>query len=288
MRVILVPVADRPECRIALDHAFHLADDLTANVVGCHLRPHRSEDSPPSGPRFRLRVGRAAPLPARQGAREADLKCRNARDLFMRHVKEHGYRAVKRPRLGKQRCAQWIELVGAVDRLFCIAGPIADMSVVSRPKQNARGPGPEILLSALLHSGKPVLVLPQTPAPLSGQRILVAWNQSVEAARAVSAALPLLRKASAVHICSCGPENSLGPKAVHLAQYLTYWGVESRRLITRGSDVPGELEATCSDTDSDLVVMGAYSRNRMREIVFGGVTQHMLFRTARSVFALHS
>ncbi len=206
----------------------------------------------------------------------------------MQHVKEHGYRAVKRPRLGLERCAQWIELVGAVDRLFCIAGPIADMSIVSRPRLNARGPGPEILLSALMHSGKSVLVLPQTPASLVGQRILVAWNQSVEAARAVSAALPLLRRASAVHICSCGPENSLGPKAVHLAQYLTYWGVKCRRRTTRGRDVPGEIEATCDDTDSDLVVMGAYSRSRVRELVFGGVTQHMLFRTARPVFTLHS
>lgn len=288
MKVILVPVADRPECRIALDHAFRLADDLAANVLGCHLRPHRSEAPAPAGPRFRLRVGRAAPPAPTPGVREAGLKCRHAHELFKRHVEQHGYQLVKHPSLGKQRCAQWIELVGAADRLFCIAGPIADMSVVSRPQRNARGPGPEILLSALLHSGKPVLVLPQTPLPVVGQRILIAWNQSVEAARAVSAALPLLQQASAVHICSCGPETNLGPKSVHLAQYLTYWGVKCRRQTTRGKDVNGELEAACDDTRSDLVIMGAYSRNRVREILFGGVTQHMLFRTSRPVFTLHS
>jgi len=60
----------------------------------------------------------------------------------------------------------------------------------------------------LLHSGKPVLILPQTQLPLVGQRIVIAWNQSIEAARAVSAALPLLQRASSVLICSCGPEGA--------------------------------------------------------------------------------
>lgn len=143
-------------------------------------------------------------------------------------------------------------------------------------------------METLLYSGKPVLILPQAPVSSVGKRLLVAWNESVEAACAVAAARPLLTRAESVHICSCGPENRLGPKSASLAQYLTFWSVKCTRSVTKGLDIPKEIEEACKKADSDLIVMGAYSRSRMRELVFGGVTQHMLFHTTSPVFALHS
>lgn len=288
MKLIMAPVANRPECKIALDQAFRLADELASNIIGCHLRPHRLEALPTRGPHYDLRFDRTWKSSELPTEKEVDLRCRAARELFLRRAGEHDFRLLKRPRLGIERGAQWIEMIGDFDRLFSIVGPVTDMSVVSRPKQRARGFGPEFLLSALLHSGKPILVLPQTPLRSIGKRVLVAWNQSVEAARAVSAALPLLTRAESVHICSCGPENQVGPKSTNLAQYLTFWGVKCMRISTKGRDVPREIEEAYKKTESDLIVMGAYSRSKMREIFFGGVTQHMLFETTRPVFALHS
>ena len=63
MKVIMVPVADRPECRIALDQAFGLATELNANIIGCHLRPHRTESTAP-----RKRGGSSAPRQGHHGA----------------------------------------------------------------------------------------------------------------------------------------------------------------------------------------------------------------------------
>lgn len=288
MKLIMAPVANRPECKIALDQAFRLADELASNIIGCHLRPHRLEALPARRPHYDLRFGRKSKSSEMPTEKEVDLRCRAAQALFSRRIREHNFQLLKRPRLGIERGAQWVEMVGDFDRLFSIVGPVTDMSVVSRPKQRARGSSPEFLLAALLHSGKPVLVLPQTPVPSVGKRVLVAWNQSVEAARAVSAALPLLTRAESVHICSCGPENQPGPKSTNLAQYLTYWGVKCTRISTKAWDIPKEIEEAYKKTESDLIVMGAYSRSRMREIVFGGVTQYMLFETTRPVFALHS
>lgn len=288
MRVILVPVADRPECRAALSRAFMLADQLSANIVGCHLRPDRAESASPRKRRYRWGFYDATSVVDEPSAKEVGLKSKAAKDLFMRLAAEHEFELFKQPRRGATRGALWREMVGTTDKLFPIIGPVADMSVVSRPGRTAKGNGPEFLLSAVVNSGRAVLILPQKSVATLGKRVLIAWNQSAEAARAVSAALPIIAGAESVHICSCGPEHRNGPKSTHLAKYLTMWGVRSTRMSTKGRDIVGEIEGAYTDTSSDLVVMGANSRSKMRELVFGGVTQHMLFDTAIPTLVYHS
>jgi nucleotide-binding universal stress UspA family protein len=287
MKVILIPVANRPECRVALTQAFALAAELSANVAGCHLRPHREDHTTTRKPSFLLRIGGGQTGPE-TSPRQSALRAREAEVLFSKSAKQHGFDVVKRARLGMTRGAIWSEMVGSLDKLFPIIGPVADMSIVSRPKSGARGLGSDFVLSALLQSGKPVLVLPQSRVKSLGKRVLIAWNQSTEAARAVTAALPILARADAVHICSCGPETRNGPKSSFLAQYLRFWGIKTTRSTTGGRNAEQELAAAYEETGCDLIVMGAYSRSRMREVVFGGVTQHLLFETNVPVLALHS
>ena len=144
------------------------------------------------------------------------------------------------------------------------------------------------MLAALLRTGKPVIVLPQTPVASMGKRTLIAWNQSVEAARAVTASLPLLQTAESVCIVHSGSESRAGPKATALANYLKYWGVKTSRIGTKGHDAAEEILKVYRSEGSDLIIMGSYSRARFRELVFGGVTEDLLFRTPQPVFALHS
>jgi nucleotide-binding universal stress UspA family protein len=269
MKVIMIPVADRPECKLALDAAFVVAEQFSGNLLGCHLRPHRSEDSEDESSR-------------------SDLTSAAAEQLFKRHVQESGFKLLKQPTLGVTRAAQWIEMVGSLGKLFSIVGPIADLSIVSRPRRSAKGPGSDFLLAALLDTGKPVIVLPQTPITSIGKRILIAWNQSVEAARALSASLPLLQQAEAVQIVSAGSEFRAGPKSKAVVDYLKYWGIKATRTRTKGQDAAVEIFDVYRNEGADLIVMGAYSRTRFRERVFGGVTEDLLFRTAPPIFALHS
>ena len=288
MRVVLVPVADRPECHTALSQAFVLADQLSASIIGCHLRPGRVESVSPRKRRYLLRLGETISAIDHPSSKEVNLKSKAAKELFVRLAKEHEFQFLKQPRRGATRGALWREMVGTSDKLFPIIGPVADVSVVSRPGRTARGRGAEFLLSAVTNSGKPVLILPQTSVASLGKRILIAWNQSVEAARAVSAAMPIIAGAESVLICNCGPEDRNGPKSSHLKQYLTMWGVKSTRMSTKGRDVAKEIEDAYENTGSDLVVMGANSRSKMRELVFGGVTQHMLFEAAIPALVFHS
>jgi nucleotide-binding universal stress UspA family protein len=164
---------------------------------------------------------------------------------------------------------------------------MADLSLVSRPKKNAKGRSADFMLSAILYSGRPVLVLPQRRVARLGQRVVIAWNQSRLAARAVSAAMPFLQSAESVHIVACGREDRPGPKSAALSRYLAQWGVASTREVTPGRNPEKEMAAVCKKRRTDLVVMGAYSRSRMRQLVLGGFTQHMLFDTSRPVFVVH-
>lgn len=260
MKVILLPVADRPECRLALEQSFALARATGGNVVGCHLRP--DEDNEPDS-----------------GKAEA---------LFTQTAEEQSFDLIRTPALGVIRTARWIEMAGSLDRLFAIVGPLADVSVVSRPKKSSSGPAADFMLAALLGTGRPVIVLPQAESLSLGRRILIAWNQSAQAARAVAAAIPLLKLAESVHIVSAGDESPEGPNSAAVVDYLKYWGIRATKNRTSGRDPAADIFDEYRKEDADLIVMGAYSRSRMRQTIFGGVTQDLLFRASPPVFALHS
>jgi nucleotide-binding universal stress UspA family protein len=283
VRLIVAPVANRPECRVALDAAFRLAALLHADVAGYHIRPEPREQ--------RITLGPLLPDDdVHAGFVLADKKVRShrraAQALYRRAAAEHGFVVSERAGAARSR-ASWHEVAGTPARVFAVVGPVADLIVVSRPASEGAGPARTFLLGALLHSAKPVLLLPQAARPTLGTRIAIAWNQSADAASAVTAALPLLARAERVTVVSSGKEDRLGPKVTHLARYLRHWGVKVERVRTRGGNAPLEIERAVRDLGSDLLVMGAYSRNRFRQLVFGGVTEHILFKTDLPVLMLH-
>lgn len=285
MKSILVPVADRPECVYALDAAFHLAAKLSANVTGCHLRPHREEAVAGAGARFSLALETGALVDIPENV--SSLNCRNAQQLFAAAAEKNGVKLARKVSVGGEPRAYWHEMVGSPDRLMSIIGPLADLVVVSRPKKKAAGPARAFMLGALLNTGRPVLVLPQKKVK-PGSRVCIAWNGSSEAARAVKAAMPILQLAEKVHIVSCGKNDRPGPSISQLTQYLAMWCVEASSEITRGRHPDKELLQQYNDNRSNLMVMGAYSRSHLLERVLGGVTYAMMNEAKVNLFALHS
>lgn len=285
MKVIMVPVADRPECRIALETAFGLAAELSSNIVGYHLRPHRGEPHPNRGAHLPVTVA-GADLPEPDDV-TIKLNSANAARLFRAMAKERGIALARKPRDAGHPLAFWHEMVGTPAKLFGIIGPTADCIVVSRPKPRGSGPALAFLLAALLNSGKPLLVMPQKRVGLPGRRILIAWDQGIQSALAVTAALPLLARAEQVHIVCCGKEEIPGPKTKHAQNYLLHRGIESDVHACKGRDPAAEILETYRAARCDLLVMGAYSRSRLRERILGGVTHRMVTATDVPVFALH-
>ena len=287
MRVIFVPVADRPECATALNTAFTFGHTVGASVIGCHIRPRSySPIRLPSNLNLSKLTNEDFEWQATSKPEDAKKAGTSAKALFSRLAERHGYKLLRHPRA--RPGAVWMEKSGSPNKVIGIMGAVADLLVLSRPSTKGGTLARQFLLASLLKSSRPVLVLPQTEKRTIGKRICIAWNQSVEAAQAVAATMPLLTQADRVSIVTCGAETRAGPKSSQLAAYLKYWGIQSEHVSTRGKDEPKEIVAAYKSTGSDLLLMGAYSRSRMSQLIFGGVTEYMLKRTSIPVLMLHT
>ncbi len=283
MRVILVPVANRPECARALETSFELARRFGADLVGCHIRPHRG-----SGKKIPLTPAVSPEWLAASQGRNPERLSRDARELFAQIAERAAYPLATRPRADGTPVAIWNERVGSPDRLMPIVGPMSDLIVVSRPAARGGRLARLFLMAALLYSTRPVLVLPQRGLRAPGRRLVIAWNQSPEASRAVAAGMPLICAADAVTIVAAGQERGAGPKSAQLRRYLAHYGLKAELLRTRGRDPAADIERACAERGADLLLMGAYSRHRLRERIFGGLTEHALGHSRLPVLIYHS
>jgi nucleotide-binding universal stress UspA family protein len=173
---------------------------------------------------------------------------------------------------------------------------VADLLVVTQPDASS-----DLLAQVLPHAGRPVLVLPTAvaPEPAHIRRVLVAWDASREAGRALASALPLLRQADTVDIVVCATDaDSRLARDVHMADplpWLARHGVRAtlRQHAMEGGglfrrDAVGEaLLSLARDTACDLMVMGAYAHSRLRETFLGGVTRTVLAQMHLPVLLEH-
>ncbi|MEO7338966.1 MAG: universal stress protein, partial [Caldimonas sp.] len=192
------------------------------------------------------------------------------------------------------RPVAWFDIVGErAARGFIEEAAYADLLVVG---QQAAGTGTAggapagFIESVILESGRPTLVIPvDGVADVIGQRVLVAWNGTVTAARALTAALPLLRGAAEVHVVSWSRISPVAPfSRVGIAEYLQRHGIAP--LVHRrepSAHVGEELIATAERLCVDLVVMGCYGRSRASERILGGATRTVLGRMPVPMLMAH-
>jgi len=170
----------------------------------------------------------------------------------------------------------------------------SDMVILPQPYGEDRGAELEAVTEAALFEGQtPAIILPNgKPSNPEPKRILIAWNESVEALNAVRAALPLLANADKVHVVIVDPPTH-GPNRSdpggQLSQYLARHDMKVEidvlsKTMPRVSDV---LLRHAGDMDADLIVMGAYGHSRFREAIFGGATRYMLEQAHLPVLMAH-
>jgi nucleotide-binding universal stress UspA family protein len=184
--------------------------------------------------------------------------------------------------------------LGTLGNVVASRAEFADLVVLPKPYGEGRSQEDvAILESALFGTRAPVLVVPpDRSTPLTSNRVMIGWNQSPEALAAIRAALPILRKASAVTIAIIDPpshgRDRSDPGGL-LAEMLARHGVRAdiavlARTMPRISDV---MCRHAVDTEADLIVMGAYGHSRLREAILGGATRNMLEASPVPVFMAH-
>lgn len=162
---------------------------------------------------------------------------------------------------------------------FTSLAHVHDLSVTDAEPE-AIHPDRDLIQALLMQSGRPLLVVPPGWEAFRARRIILAWDGSGRAARAVHDSLPFLRAAEVARIVTVTGEKEL-PRAVDgadLAPHLARHGVavEASCLAARGGDVARTLREAAEDFGAEMIVMGGYVHSRLRQLVFGGVTQSLL------------
>jgi nucleotide-binding universal stress UspA family protein len=187
----------------------------------------------------------------------------------------------------------WCEAVGEfVKPAFLAEAVYADLLVVGqRPPESAAGAAPGGLVeSAILASGRPTLILPRGMGKEGvGRCVLVAWDGSVPAARAVTGALPFLERAQEVHVVSWASHPPHAPfSRVDVGEFLLRHGIKATlHQRAASSHVATELEALAGTLNTDLVVMGCYGHSRVSERIFGGTSRSALAGLPMPLLMMH-
>ena len=167
----------------------------------------------------------------------------------------------------------------------------ADIVVVPQANPDSQRVTSEDMVDDLvLVSGRPVLVIPYIGAPRNlGKKVLVAWNASREASRAVADAMPILEAAESVEVFAVEPNGMGDAPGADIAAHLARHGINATANKTTGLDIDvGDvLLNQAADSGTDLIVMGGYGHSRMRELVLGGATRHILEHMTVPVLLSH-
>jgi nucleotide-binding universal stress UspA family protein len=183
----------------------------------------------------------------------------------------------------------WVQPSGESDTFVGSYGRVFDLIVLGRPGRAPQEPRMAPLEAALFESGRPVLIAPPGPPKTLGRKVLVAWNGSTEQARANALAMPLLCGADEVTVLTVEGGMTPGPTGEEVALHLVRNGVPATAVtVAPAGRTTGEaiLHYTKSQ-GCDLLVKGAYAQSRLREMMFGGATRHILAHATLPVLMAH-
>src|SRR5579883_2154790 len=182
--------------------------------------------------------------------------------------------------------ASWREEDGRQNAVVGMSGRVYDLIFVEQPEKLA-SIAEATLEDALFESGRPVLMVPPNPPPAMGKVIAIAWNGSTETALTVALGMPFLQRARHVVVIAVGPQHmpEPGPDGEELARTLARYGIDvSLRTAYGRQKAQGESyikEAT--EAGADLLFKGAYTQSRIRQMIFGGATRHIIMEAKMPV-----
>lgn len=279
MKMILVPTLNIDTMRSALETALALARHYDSYVEGFALRWSAADF-----------VGLdivGGVLPARY-QQDSAVEAMQARQIFESFMQEHD---VPRSTVvsGSLSCG-WLDEAPEGEGFVGSYGRVFDVIVMNRIDPKSSPFHVRAIESGLFESGRPILLAPPSPPRQVATNILIAWNRSTEQASAVALSMPLLEKADRVTVLTVTGGTAVpGPSAEQLIQYLQRNNVAAESLtVDLGGKSTGEAILTAARSlGSDLLIKGAYTQSRLRQMIFGGATQHVLEHSPLPVLLAH-
>jgi nucleotide-binding universal stress UspA family protein len=281
MKTILVPAEHHPTMRATLQSVLLLARRCDSYVEGFALRLGINEF---------VTVDMAGAFPLDAYKQESIEDARRARELFETAMREEQVPPAGDRSAPARLSYGWLEDAPEGEGFVGSYGRVFDVIALSRPESSAISLHNRALESALFESGRPVLVCPPEPPRSLGRNVLIAWNCSTEQARVTALAMPILTQAERVVVLTiAGGQAVPGPSGEQMVRCLRQNGVAAEPMtVPIGERSTGEaVLATAASLGSDLLVKGAYTQSRLRQMIFGGTTQHILAHASLPVLMAH-
>lgn len=287
LKIILAPVSGGEGDAAVLAAAEALARRFGAHVVVLHAKGDARDAVPFLGEGASGALIEQIMVAAQ---RDADSRAERAKAAFAAWRDKAGL-TTSSVAGGTGGSVSWREETGAEDEWVSRLGRLSDLMVLPCPGGSGSVASTITLEAALLDTGRPVLAVPiaGSAGPLGDGPIVIAWNGSAQASRAVAGALPLLAAAPRVVIVAAREGKSVNPDAAGLADYLAWHGVkaEATTPLVKSTSVGAQVLSDAAALGAGLLVMGAYTHNRLRQMIFGGVTRHVLAHATLPVLLAH-
>lgn len=281
MKTILIPTEDHDAMAAVMEGARLIAKTFDSYMEGFAVRP---------SPGTYVTVEPVSSL-AISGAFEADT-ANQAKAEFDAFMQQHRVPPGGAETPAVYSCG-WPRAEAAEDAFIGSYGRLFDLIVLGRPGPAPENPRMAPLESALFDSGRPVLIVPKKVPASIGRNILISWNRSTEQAHTNSYAMPLLQRADNVTVLTVEGGATTGPSGEEAAMHLKRNGVKAEALTLKSKErTSGEAvgEVTLEQAGKlgcDLIVKCAYTQSRLRQMIFGGATRHVLAKATLPVFMAH-
>ncbi|MBV9736336.1 MAG: universal stress protein [Acidisphaera sp.] len=277
IRKLLLPLTGTRAGEAALGTALSIARIWNSHLTALHVRVDSRDVAPLAGEGLSgAMIEEMMSATEKESAERADA----VRAMFDRFVLQHQVVLGDPQPDAPVATASFAGVIGREEDLVAQLARLADLTVVPHPESGEDVSSSDALHAVLFDSGRPVLISPIRPVPSIGRRVCIAWNGTAESAAAVWAALPWMQRAEAVRVLSADEYQRRGPNAADLVAYLHLHGIRPETATFRPIDreVGAGLLASAREFGADLLAMGAYSHSRLRQLILGGVTRHVLER----------
>ena len=281
MKTILLPFYDDPVAESALDQACIVARRFGGHIEGLFvMRPPQIIEA--EGIAL---AGAYITQLKEEWRRRADA----ARERFADLMRDRGIpmQPVSDPADGPT--SSWREVEGPEGQIVGDHGRLFDVTVIGRTSEQALIDWQVMCEAVFFESGRPAMLAGADSPSTIGERILIHWNASHEAARSIAAGMPFLREAERVVVLTVAGSTVPGPSGEDMAAHLRRSAIPAEPAEAEpGDETTGAMILHfAGEMQADLLIKGAYTQNRLRQLIFGGATRHILTSAEIPVLMAH-
>ncbi len=286
IKTILAPINTAESSRSTLEAALHVARKFGGHIDALHVQADPRGLVPYTGEGM---DGSMIEEIMEVTERESSERATSSKAFFDEFCEQNELEVTDQPNVGKAATISWKTEIGREDEVVALLGRLYDLIVVGRSIRDAPLPSQITLEAALLDTGRPIVVAPHEAFADVGSKVAIAWEASPETGRAIADAMPFLEGAGSV-VLLAPEQGQIAPiVAEEMIARLTWRGIDAtiQRFDASLTELGSAFLIEAGKANADLLVKGAYCQSRLRQMILGGRTRHILANTTIPVLLSH-